>query len=100
MSAAPVTSSAKAAYEEDPGKSNVYAEGDDLTDSDGTSRKGIDAESGVHRGLSTRHLSLLAIGGVIGPGLLVVRVYHPALLLDLEGAANRYDGRNREPVEL
>lgn len=31
----------------------------------------IDPESGVKRGLSTRHLSMMAIAGIIGPGLLV-----------------------------
>lgn len=73
MSAAPLTSPSKATYEDGLGKSNVYAEEeDDHTETDASSsRKVVDAESGVHRGLSTRHLSLLAIGGIIGPGLLV-----------------------------
>jgi yeast amino acid transporter len=31
----------------------------------------IDPESGVKRGLKTRHLSLMALAGIIGPGLLV-----------------------------
>ena len=31
----------------------------------------IDPDSGVKRGLKTRHLSMLALGGIIGPGLLV-----------------------------
>lgn len=31
----------------------------------------IDPESGVKRGLKTRHLSMLALAGIIGPGLLV-----------------------------
>lgn len=31
----------------------------------------IDPESGVKRGLSTRHLSMMALAGIIGPGLLV-----------------------------
>lgn len=31
----------------------------------------IDPDSGVKRGLKTRHLSLLALAGIIGPGLLV-----------------------------
>ncbi|RMD39200.1 hypothetical protein DV735_g5929, partial [Chaetothyriales sp. CBS 134920] len=31
----------------------------------------IDPESGVKRGLKTRHLSMMAIAGIIGPGLLV-----------------------------
>ena len=36
------------------------------TDSDS-----IDPESGVKRGLKTRHLSMMALAGIIGPGLLV-----------------------------
>lgn len=31
----------------------------------------IDPNSGVRRGLKTRHLSMLALAGIIGPGLLV-----------------------------
>lgn len=31
----------------------------------------IDPESGVKRGLKTRHLSMMALAGIIGPGLLV-----------------------------
>jgi amino acid transporter len=31
----------------------------------------IDPDSGVKRGLKTRHLSMLALAGIIGPGLLV-----------------------------
>lgn len=34
-------------------------------------RERIDPESGVKRGLKTRHLSMLALAGIIGPGLLV-----------------------------
>lgn len=31
----------------------------------------IDPQSGVRRGLKTRHLSMMALAGIIGPGLLV-----------------------------
>jgi yeast amino acid transporter len=31
----------------------------------------VDPESGVKRGLKTRHLSMMALAGIIGPGLLV-----------------------------
>ena len=31
----------------------------------------IDPDSGVKRGLKTRHLSMMALAGIIGPGLLV-----------------------------
>jgi amino acid transporter len=34
-------------------------------------RAKIDPESGVRRGLKTRHLSMMALAGIIGPGLLV-----------------------------
>lgn len=39
-----------------------YSDGDKAT---------IDPESGVRRGLKTRHLSMMALAGIIGPGLLV-----------------------------
>ncbi len=35
------------------------------------SSRSIDPESGVKRGLLTRHLSMMALAGIIGPGLLV-----------------------------
>ncbi|RFU27162.1 hypothetical protein B7463_g9187, partial [Scytalidium lignicola] len=35
------------------------------------SSRAIDPESGVKRGLATRHLSMMALAGIIGPGLLV-----------------------------
>ena len=35
------------------------------------SSRSIDPESGVKRGLATRHLSMMALAGIIGPGLLV-----------------------------
>ena len=31
----------------------------------------IDPHSGVKRGLKTRHLSMMALDGIIGPGLLI-----------------------------
>ena len=33
--------------------------------------RSLDPESGVKRGLKTRHLSMLALAGIIGPGLLI-----------------------------
>ncbi|CAJ2508936.1 Uu.00g139620.m01.CDS01 [Anthostomella pinea] len=46
-----------------------------LAPPDGDSDQGdfhaIDPESGVKRGLKTRHLSMMALAGIIGPGLLV-----------------------------
>ena len=33
--------------------------------------KDIDPDSGVKRGLKNRHLSMMALAGIIGPGLLV-----------------------------
>ena len=38
---------------------------------DNDSSNVIDPKSGVKRGLKTRHLSMLALAGIIGPGLLV-----------------------------
>ena len=35
------------------------------------SAQAIDPHSGVKRGLATRHLSMMALAGIIGPGLLV-----------------------------
>lgn len=37
----------------------------------GTDMDAIDPHSGVKRGLKTRHLSMLALAGIIGPGLLI-----------------------------
>lgn len=45
-----------------PDRPNVLDPGDD---------RRIDPQSGVKRGLKTRHLSMLALAGIIGPGLLV-----------------------------
>jgi amino acid transporter len=46
----------------------------------------IDPDSGVKRGLKNRHLSMMALAGIIGPGLLVgaggaLNVGGPAALL-------------------
>lgn len=43
---------------------------DDGSDSDRDFRA-LDPDSGVKRGLKTRHLSMMALAGIIGPGLLV-----------------------------
>lgn len=40
-------------------------------DSDRFDFQEIDPDSGVKRGLKTRHLSMMALAGIIGPGLLV-----------------------------
>ncbi|KAI0205916.1 amino acid permease-like protein [Astrocystis sublimbata] len=40
-------------------------------DPDRTDFQEIDPDSGVKRGLKTRHLSMMALAGIIGPGLLV-----------------------------
>lgn len=46
---------------------------DSLPDRDNVveNSRSIDPESGVKRGLATRHLSMMALAGIIGPGLLV-----------------------------
>ena len=36
-----------------------------------TDFQSIDPHSGVKRGLKTRHLSMMALAGIIGPGLLI-----------------------------
>lgn len=36
-----------------------------------TDHQAIDPHSGVKRGLKTRHLSMMALAGIIGPGLLI-----------------------------
>ncbi|PNH37592.1 hypothetical protein VD0004_g9201 [Verticillium dahliae] len=43
----------------------------DKTDSSSDDFNAIDPKSGVKRGLKTRHLSMMALAGIIGPGLLV-----------------------------
>ncbi|ETN44494.1 uncharacterized protein HMPREF1541_10164 [Cyphellophora europaea CBS 101466] len=45
--------------------------GYDSTPAHATDHARIDPESGVKRGLKTRHLSMLALAGIIGPGLLI-----------------------------
>jgi amino acid permease len=39
--------------------------------SDSDDFKAIDPHSGVKRGLKTRHISMMALAGIIGPGLLI-----------------------------
>lgn len=51
----------------DPDRPIVAQDGD--TDQD--DYRSIDPASGVKRGLKTRHLSMMALAGIIGPGLLV-----------------------------
>lgn len=36
-----------------------------------TDHQALDPHSGVKRGLKTRHLSMMALAGIIGPGLLI-----------------------------
>ncbi|GAP84989.1 putative general amino acid permease AGP3 [Rosellinia necatrix] len=43
----------------------------DADSSEGLDFQVIDPDSGVKRGLKTRHLSMMALAGIIGPGLLV-----------------------------
>ena len=40
-------------------------------DNEGADFQAIDPSSGVKRGLKTRHLSMMALAGIIGPGLLI-----------------------------
>jgi len=48
--------------------SPAFERSDDESDRDFQS---LDPDSGVKRGLKTRHLSMMALAGIIGPGLLV-----------------------------
>ena len=43
----------------------------ETVDNDSEDFRAIDPHSGVKRGLKTRHLSMMALAGIIGPGLLV-----------------------------
>lgn len=43
----------------------------DIETSSSDDFKLIDPDSGVKRGLKTRHLSMMALAGIIGPGLLI-----------------------------
>ena len=52
-------------------KNNYGATDFDTAASRGNDTQDIDPESGVKRGLKTRHLSMMALAGIIGPGLLV-----------------------------
>jgi amino acid transporter len=52
-------------------KNSIAALGPLDVGSDQSDFRDIDPESGVKRGLKTRHLSMMALAGIIGPGLLV-----------------------------
>jgi len=67
----PATSHDKAGvYDEERDKSN-YANGptDEFTDSSSSDFQTIDPDSGVKRGLTTFHVSMISLAGIIGPGL-------------------------------
>lgn len=51
--------------------SNAYAQEPLSEVSSADDYKDIDPNSGVKRGLKTRHLSMMALAGIIGPGLLI-----------------------------
>ncbi|KAG5984632.1 hypothetical protein E4U55_003965 [Claviceps digitariae] len=55
-------------YDSEPGHSrfNEHESGHDVSDD-----QVMDPDSGVKRGLKNRHLSMMALAGIIGPGLLV-----------------------------
>ncbi|KAI1333315.1 amino acid permease-like protein [Xylariaceae sp. FL0255] len=56
---------------ESPKDSDTPLEAHLNEDSDQSDFRTIDPSSGVKRGLKTRHLSMMALAGIIGPGLLV-----------------------------
>lgn len=55
----------------DTPKNPVPTEGPSDDDTISDDHKLIDPETGVKRGLKTRHLSMMALAGIIGPGLLI-----------------------------
>ena len=55
----------------DTPKNPVPTEGYSDDDTIGDDYKLIDPDTGVKRGLKTRHLSMMALAGIIGPGLLI-----------------------------
>lgn len=64
--------SVPARRESDLSVSKHAAAGDDGSTTDGSGDfSPIDPHSGVKRGLKTRHLSMMALAGIIGPGLLI-----------------------------
>ncbi|CAG7556197.1 unnamed protein product [Fusarium equiseti] len=68
---------------DDPSAYNNY---DSTRLNDASESDSIDPDSGVKRGLKNRHLSMMALAGIIGPGLLVgaggaLNVGGPAALL-------------------
>ncbi|KZZ96141.1 general amino acid permease AGP3 [Moelleriella libera RCEF 2490] len=56
-------------FEDDAG--NLPQFGEHSSPRDASESSLIDPESGVKRGLKNRHLSMMALAGIIGPGLLV-----------------------------
>jgi amino acid transporter len=60
---------------DDPFNNNThdpnYATTEAALSSDSDDFRAIDPASGVKRGLKTRHLSMMALAGIIGPGLLI-----------------------------
>lgn len=50
---------------------NAHANYVSEAEGDSSDFRDIDPHSGVKRGLKTRHLSMMALAGIIGPGLLV-----------------------------
>jgi amino acid transporter len=62
------------AYDEERDKNHylsAQADDNDFTDGSSGDYSSIDPDSGVKRGLATRHISMLALAGIIGPGLLI-----------------------------
>ena len=58
-------------YPDESGGPPVIDDTDGDVDTTSSDFRSIDPVSGVKRGLRTRHLSMMALAGIIGPGLLV-----------------------------
>ncbi|KAK0620071.1 putative amino acid transporter [Immersiella caudata] len=52
-------------------KNGILTDDREGSGSDESDFKAIDPHTGVKRGLKTRHLSMMALAGIIGPGLLI-----------------------------
>ncbi|OAQ81372.1 Agp3p [Purpureocillium lilacinum] len=55
-------------YDDEAARYGAYGDAPEFVPSDGST---MDPDSGVKRGLKNRHLSMMALAGIIGPGLLV-----------------------------
>ena len=62
---------AEPGYYDDVAAPPATGSGSQSIDADHRDSSSMDPDSGVKRGLKNRHLSMMALAGIIGPGLLV-----------------------------